>query len=161
MASTDKIRVLVIDDDPGICQALSLHLKFRGMDVITVQRGRAGLDLLPEGAFDIVLTDIGLPDMTGHDVVKEARTMFHDGAAPEIIVMTGNPTLDNAVESLREGAFQFVTKPLSMPFLEVVVDRALQHRLLRRRIEEMADEQETLVLRSLADICLLYTSRCV
>jgi len=152
MASTDKIRVLVIDDDPGICQALSLHLKFRGMDVITVQRGRAGLDLLPEGAFDIVLTDIGLPDMTGHDVVKEARTMFHDGAAPEIIVMTGNPTLDNAVESLREGAFQFVTKPLSMPFLEVVVDRALQHRLLRRRIEEMADEQETLVLRSLADI---------
>jgi len=152
MASTDKTRVLVIDDDPGICQALSLHLKFRGMDVITVQRGRAGLDLLPDGRFDIVLTDIGLPDMTGHEVVKETTRMFPEGSTPEIIVMTGNPTLDNAVESLKEGAFQFVTKPLSMPFLEVVVDRAVKHRKLRCRIEEMSDEQETLVLRSLADI---------
>ena len=152
MASTDKIRVLVIDDDPGICQALSLHLKFRGMDVITVQRGQAGLDLLPDGEFDILLTDIGLPDMTGHEVVKQTFTLFPDGGAPEVIVMTGNPTLDNAVESLKEGAFQFVTKPLSMPFLEVVVDRALQHRRLRRRIEELAEEQELLVLRSLADV---------
>lgn len=152
MALSDKTRVLVIDDDPGICQALSLHLKFRGMDVITVQRGRDGLDLLPDGEFDIVLTDIGLPDTTGHEVVKETMAMFADGSWPEIIVMTGNPTLDNAVQSLKEGAFQFVTKPLSMPFLEVVVDRALQHRKLRCRVEEMSDEQESLVLRSLADI---------
>ncbi|NUP99307.1 MAG: diguanylate cyclase [Armatimonadetes bacterium] len=147
-------RIVVIDDDRGIIQALTLHLQFRGHQVASAETGTAGLELLKQGDVDLVLCDIGLPDISGHEVVKAAKRQADEAGQvrPEVVVMTANPTLDNAMSALREGAFQFVTKPLSMPFLEVVVERALATRALRTRVDRLQHDARALVLRSAAEV---------
>ncbi len=146
--------VLVIEDDKALGQALSNHLRFRGDAVESVGTGGEGLSRLQAGGVDVVLCDIGLPDMSGHDVVRQALSGAEASAEgrPEFVMMTANPTLDNAIASLELGAFQFVTKPLSMPFLEVVIDRALSFRAARRESRRLQEEQEALVLSALADV---------
>ncbi len=154
MSSASAPLILVIDDDRAIGQALKMHLQFRGYAVDTVMTGRDGLDRLKQGDIDLLLCDIGLPDLSGHEVVKQAVTYAreHGHEPPDVVVMTANATLDNAISALREGADQFVTKPLSMPFLEVVVDRAMALRRLRGEVKRLQTEHTELVLQSLADL---------
>lgn len=146
--------VLIIDDERAICQSLGLHLKFRGMRVDSANSARDGLARLGQGGVDVVLCDIGLPDLSGHEVVQQATqaAVARGELPPEFVVMTANATLDHAVTSLREGACQFVTKPLSMPYLETVVARALEVRDLRRRVRALEEHQAASVMESVEAI---------
>jgi diguanylate cyclase (GGDEF)-like protein len=143
--------VLVVDDDPAICQALSLHLRFRGMKVHTANNVGAALQRLGEGGITLVVTDLGLPDGTGHEIIRRTKTELKGlDPRPEFVVMTANPTLDNAVAAFEEGACQFLQKPISTAFLEIVVKRALELADLRTSLREMTQEKKDMVLASLA-----------
>ncbi|MCC7491745.1 MAG: diguanylate cyclase [Fimbriimonadaceae bacterium] len=154
MAEQPQAVVLVVDDDRGICTSLAMHLKYRGFAVETACCGKDGLRRLAAGGIDLVITDIGLPDLSGHEVVRRAVHLAVEKGLdrPEFIIMTANATLDHAVSALEEGACQFITKPLSMPFLEVVVKHALALRALRQQVGQLESSREQLVLQALADI---------
>ncbi|MBI2299245.1 MAG: response regulator [Armatimonadetes bacterium] len=139
--------ILVIDDEPTITQALSLHFRFRGYQVEVANSGRAGLERLSHGGVDVALCDINLGDITGHQVVQTACQALAD-EAPEFVVMTANATLDHAIASLREGACQFVTKPWSVPYLETVVRRAVELRRLRRQVKVLEAAHQAYVLQT-------------
>ena len=113
-------RVLVVDDDRGLCLAVSTLLKEVGHDVETAADGPEALALLHERPFDIVLLDIGLPTMSGLDVLAQARSL---ATPPLVIMMTADDTPETVLESVRQHAFRFLRKPFPpTAILEVVND---------------------------------------
>src|SRR3990170_1878395 len=100
-------RVLVIDDDSGVRATLSATLQLSGYAVETAETGESGLDLALAGLFDVILTDMRMPGISGIDVLRQLRERHVDTA---LIIMTGFGTVDAAVEAMKLGAVDFVQK---------------------------------------------------
>ncbi|WP_306643323.1 sigma-54-dependent transcriptional regulator [Sanyastnella coralliicola] len=103
------INVLVIDDDVDICGLLQRFLERNGMKVETTFSGNSGVKLLERKKFDVVLTDFRLPDLSGIELIKRLKATR---VSSEIIVVTGYSDVRKAIESIRVGAFEYVTKPI-------------------------------------------------
>jgi CheY-like chemotaxis protein len=118
--STTTRRILVVDDDRGLRLALSTLLTNAGHTVETADDGPQALDLLQDRAFDIVLLDIGLPSMSGLDVLEQARAREKP---PLVIMMTADDTPQTVLESVRRQAFRYLRKPFPpKTIVEVVSD---------------------------------------
>ncbi len=102
--------VLVIDDEPAICRTLRINLKARGYQVETAADGRTALDIAREHTPDVVVLDLGLPDLDGVEVLTRLREFC---TAP-VIVLSARHGSDDKVEALDAGAEDFVTKPFGM-----------------------------------------------
>jgi CheY-like chemotaxis protein/anti-sigma regulatory factor (Ser/Thr protein kinase) len=120
--SANSRRVLVVDDDRGLCLALSTLLKEVGHDVATAADGPEALALLHQRAFDLVLLDIGLPTMSGLDVLAQARSL---ATPPLVIMMTADDTPETVLESVRRQAFRYLRKPFPPNTIVEVVSDAL------------------------------------
>jgi signal transduction histidine kinase len=145
------MQVLVIDDELGIREGCRRVLTSNGFGVETAENGPAGLHKLREGPFDIVLIDAMMPGMGGLEVLQQARTI-----APECIciIITGYATVELAVQAIREGADDFITKPFSAELLLQVISREVEHRRLvkeERRIKALEEETRQLA-RAKADL---------
>ena len=115
-------RILVVDDDRALRLALSTLLKDAGHDVETAGDGPEALTLLQDRAFDIVLLDIGLPSMSGLDVLARARALE---TPPLVIMMTADDTPETVLESVRRQAFRYLRKPFPPNAIVEVVNDAL------------------------------------
>jgi two-component system, OmpR family, response regulator len=115
-------RILVVDDDRGLRLALSTLLKDVGHDVETAGDGPDAVTLLQERAFDIALLDIGLPTMSGLDVLARARALE---TPPLVIMMTADDTPESVLESVRRQAFRYLRKPFPPNAIVEVVNDAL------------------------------------
>ena len=120
--SATSRRILLVDDDRGLRLALSTLLKDAGHDVETAGDGPEALALLRERAFDIVLLDIGLPSMSGLDVLAQARAL---ATPPLVIMMTADDTPETVLESVRRQAFRYLRKPFPPNTIVEVVNDAL------------------------------------
>ena len=121
------VNILVIDDEPIICEGCSQALSNSGNMVSKRMTGRAGLDALRDGQFDLVLLDMKLPDMDGMDILRTLRMEKPD---VYVIVMTGYSTVQNAVEAMKLGAFDYLAKPFSGDELMLAVERAIEKKCL-------------------------------
>jgi DNA-binding response OmpR family regulator len=120
--SANRRRILLVDDDRGLCLALSTLLNDEGHAVETAGDGPEALALLRERAFDIVLLDIGLPTMSGLDVLAQARAF---ATPPLVIMMTADDTSETVLESVRRQAFRYLRKPFPPKAIVDVVNDAL------------------------------------
>jgi len=133
-------RMLVIDDDQAICGFCENALmRLPGLSVTTEHRARHAIRLCESGKFDLVLSDLNMPDVDGVEILKIVKEKHPD---IPVIIMTGYPSLDNSVECLRLGAADYVLKPLIVDDLLTTVTRVLdekrlrqENRLLRRQLE--------------------------
>ncbi len=114
-------RVLIIDDEPSVLRVLGLLLERSGFAVASASNGREGLTLIAEKGFDVVLTDIIMPELSGVDFLKELRQ--HDLDVP-VILMTAGATLDSALDAIEYGAQQYLLKPVEPEALVLAVGRA-------------------------------------
>ena len=133
----DRARVLVVDDDEHIRGWLSDLLEANRYDVVAAADGEQAIGLLRAGEFDAVITDLMLPAADGVEVVRAARARPD---APEAIVVTAFGSIESAVEAVRAGAFDYLTKPLSSQKLLVVLERALERRTLKREVDVLRRE---------------------
>jgi two-component system, OmpR family, KDP operon response regulator KdpE len=117
-------RILVIDDELAILRALGTGLRARGHEVMTAQTGEDGLSQAALDGPDVIVLDLGLPDMDGVEVCRSVRQWTD---AP-IIVLSAHGTEARKVQALDEGADDFITKPFGMPELEARLRVALRHR---------------------------------
>jgi two-component system response regulator HydG len=124
-------RVLVIDDDPGVRSTLSATLKLAGFAAETAESGEAGLDLALTGLFDVILTDMRMPGISGLEVLRRLRERLVDTA---LIIMTGFGTVEEAVEAMKLGAVDFVQKPFFAEELLMRVRGATERRHLARQV---------------------------
>ena len=121
-------RILVVDDDRSVREFLVSALSGEGHDVVAAEGGQRGVELFRDGAFDVVVTDIRMPGTTGLELL---RTIKRQSPDVEVIVVTAHASLDTAIEALRDGAYDLITKPLpDVEALFRVVRRALEKRRL-------------------------------
>ncbi|MBU0741890.1 sigma-54 dependent transcriptional regulator [bacterium] len=132
--------ILVVDDEAGQRETLAGVLRDRGHTVLEAADGAAALALLRRESIDLLLTDMRMPGLSGHELLIECRELKPD---VPVVVMTAYGTVDVAVAAMKSGAADFLTKPIDLDQLEIVVDRALatrelvrENRALRRRLEE-------------------------
>jgi len=121
-------RVLLVDDDPDFCEALSDRLRSLGFQVSVADRGPEALRLCREEPPAIVLLDLVLPGMDGMSVLETIRREEPDAV---VIVITGHGTIARAVEAMKKGAYDFVSKPIDPRHLEIVMGKALERQALR------------------------------
>jgi PAS domain S-box-containing protein len=140
-------RILVVDDEQRIRQGCQAVLKKEGYYVALADDGRHGLDLIAAEHFDIVLLDLMMPSLSGFDVLTHIRELHPDTV---VIVITGYATLDHSVDSMKQGAFDFVPKPFTPNQLRAVVAKAIQH---TRALTDIATEKSRMrvLINRLAD----------
>ena len=137
---TDKnaardIDILVVDDEEIIRKLLQDYLTHIGYRVDTVVTGEEAVESARHKHYDLVITDLFLPGMSGLDVVRNVKTISPQSC---IIVVTGHGSLETAIESIRDGAYDYITKPLNMAGLEISVERALEYNKLLSDAREKA-----------------------
>jgi two-component system, NtrC family, nitrogen regulation response regulator NtrX len=120
-------RILVVDDEPGICQSLGGVLEDEGYAVETVDSGEACLAALAGGEFGLVLLDIWLPGMDGMEVLGRIQEIAAN-ERPVAVMISGHGSIEAAVKATKLGAFDFLEKPLSIEKVSVVVKNGLAHR---------------------------------
>jgi two-component system response regulator AtoC len=127
--SETKIKVLVAEDEVHLGQILSNFLGGRGYAVHTVTDGRAALESLRAESYDVALLDIVMPELDGLEVLKQVRA---DADPPEVIIITGNGTIETAISAMKLGAYDYMAKPYRMAEIDVLVRRAWEKRRLAR-----------------------------
>jgi putative nucleotidyltransferase with HDIG domain len=129
--------ILIVDDEESIRGVVGEYLRRRGYQVVTAGDGAQALDLLQQGGIDCCFTDINMPGMNGLDLAE--RIHATDSALP-VIVMTGYPTLDVSIHTLRNGVVDFLIKPVNLKQMEISLRRAIQQRAML--MENMLLKQE-------------------
>lgn len=122
MPNTHPIRILVVDDEPTVCQSIKLALAGEGYDIDLAASGEEALRRSDLSGYDLILADMMMPGVSGLDLLKGIQTK--DPAA-RVVIITGYPTEKAAAQSLRMGAVDFLPKPFTPAELRAAVARAL------------------------------------
>src|SRR6187200_2242034 len=122
-------RILIVDDDKDVRFPLKRYLVGRGYDVREADSVAAALEAFKASRPDAAVIDFSLGDGNGLDLLRSLRAL--DPALP-VILLTGHGTIDLAVQAIKEGAEQFFTKPVELPALDVVIERALDNQRVRQ-----------------------------
>ena len=123
----EHTKILIIDDEAPSREALVLLLQNADYDTKGAGSGNEAFALLAEDAFDIIITDLFLPDIDGIDILKRVKSV---APAMEVILITGHASAETAVRAMKEGAFDYITKPLNLDELRIIIDKAVEKRLL-------------------------------
>lgn len=150
MANNGKI--LILDDEPGIRLALSEVLSDAGYAVTSAESASEALGLLERNAFELVISDIVMPDMNGTEFLRRARQLSTE---TEIILITGLPETGTAIEAVRGGAFDYIVKPFTPDTIRRRAAAALEHYGLRAENRRYREELERLVDERTREISLL------
>jgi DNA-binding NtrC family response regulator len=137
-----KFKLLVVDDEKNIREGLAESLQMDGYAVETAADGNAGWKRFLKGDIDLVITDLRMPGIAGEELLK--RVTAETPGIP-VIVLTGHGTVENAVDAMRNGAYDFLTKPVNLDRLSLLVKRAIQNRelvLKHRRMEEELEQRK-------------------
>ena len=133
-------KMLIIDDEPLMRITLQDSLVGEGYEVVAAETGRKGVDLLRKNQWDIIITDLKLPDLEGIEILKEAKFL---NPSTEVILITAYGSIDSAVSAMKEGASDYLTKPFSMDELLLIIKRLLRMKQLeeenlslKKRVEE-------------------------
>jgi DNA-binding NtrC family response regulator len=137
-----NFRLLVIDDEKNIREGLAEYLAQDGYDVVCAENGDEGLKLFSQGDVDLIITDLKMPGISGEDLM---RKILAQAPGFPVIILTGHGSVETAVTAMREGAWDFLTKPVDMDHLSLKIKRALENRELvfkHRRMEEELERRK-------------------
>src|SRR5687768_10630216 len=130
-------KALIIDDEKFTLELFEYELKAQGFDVTTASSGTQGIDTLKKQDFDVVLTDLNMPDISGIEMVKNSKSIR---PFTEILVVTGDDSSEKAVEAIREGAFDYILKPVDFDKLFTSVRNAVESKRQAQVNERQAAE---------------------
>lgn len=129
--------ILTIDDEENIRNGLADNFELEGYKVKKAADGKEGLDLISSGDIDLVITDLRMDGISGEEVVRKVTT---DYPGIPVIVLTGHGSIDDATKAIKNGAFDFLTKPLDLDHLNIVVKNALKGRVQEQQIKELKEK---------------------
>jgi DNA-binding NtrC family response regulator len=123
----DAIKILVIDDDDSGREALTMLLRSAGYEVMSAATGESALDFINREQYQVIVSDLFLPDKSGLDILQNVQKI---SPSTEVIVVTGHASAQTAVRAMKEGAFDYITKPIDFDELKIVVIKALEKQKL-------------------------------
>src|SRR5256885_898673 len=141
---SDPATLLIADDDPGLRESLERTLTREGFRVILASDGRGALERLQGGGIDLVVTDLKMPGLTGIEVLRAAKAIAPD---VDVILLTAFGTVEEAVKAMKDGAYDFLTKPFRREQLLKLIGKALerrdlieQNRALQQRLDDLLQQ---------------------
>lgn len=126
--------ILVIDDEDSMCNFMEIMLAKEGYNVRTTTRGPEAVGLLKDQHYDVVIADLNMPEMTGIDVLKEVKEFKRD---QEFIVMTAYASVDTAIEAMKQGAADYITKPFKVDEIKLVIEKTINRRKLTQENQDL------------------------
>ena len=126
--------VLVVDDQAPIRESMVITFRREGYGVASAESGHQALELLAQRPFDLIVTDLRMTGMSGIDVLKKTKELFPD---TEVVVMTAYGTIEGAVDAIKSGAYDYLTKPFQPEELTLVAERALERKGLTQRVRRL------------------------
>lgn len=133
----DKKKILVIDDDSLMRDFLTETITRMDYDVTAASNGETGIKCFKEDEFELVITDLRMPDISGMDVLKRIKAIQHETA---VVMMTAYGTIDNAVEAMKQGAFDYITKPFSADAIEITVKKVFKYLNIKQERDNFKKE---------------------
>lgn len=125
-------RILIVDDDKEFAEGLAEHVGELGYLANVAYDGREGLDKFRASDFHLVLTDLQMPGMDGMELLHEIKKVDNRSI---VVVITGFGTIESAVQAIKRGAYDYITKPVKLDELNIVVNRALEKRGLVKQLD--------------------------
>src|SRR5918996_1744148 len=138
---SEPATLLVADDDPGLRESLERTLTRDGYRVLLASDGRAALERFQSGGIDLIVTDLKMPGLTGLELLRAAKAI-----APnvDVILLTAFGTVEEAVKAMKDGAYDFLTKPFRREQLVKLIDKALERRSLIAQNRDLRQQLEDL-----------------
>jgi two-component system response regulator AtoC len=133
----ETIRVLVVDDEEPLRRLLKKELGRKGFTVEVAADGMGALGVLKDGVFDVLLLDIVMPGIDGIELLDRLKA---DPASPVIVVLTGRATVETAVEAMKNGAYDYLSKPYKLDELVIVINRAFEYGKLSKKSQLLEQE---------------------
>ena len=127
-------KALVIDDDISTLELMQFYLESLEFEVITAENGTKAIESVKETRFDLILTDLHLPDFDGIEIVKQIKQILPE---TEIIMITGYGSTEKAIEATKAGAFYYVEKPIELDELTILIEKALERKQQVAEIQEL------------------------
>ncbi len=127
-------KILVIDDEKNIRDGIKKSLEFEGYEVAVSENGDKGIEIVYKGGIDLVITDLKMPEKTGEEFLKDV--LDFDRHIP-VIILTGHGNVETAVEMMRLGAYDFMTKPFNLDKMLLIIARALESRNIKKTKETL------------------------
>ena len=127
-------KILVIDDEKNIRDGIKKSLEYEGYEVVTADNGEKGIETVYKGGIDLVITDLKMPEKTGEEFLKEI--LEFDKHIP-VIVLTGHGNVETAVDMMRLGAYDFMTKPFNLDKMLLIIARALESKNIKKTNETL------------------------
>lgn len=131
------MKILLIDDEPMVLKSISNFITYQlGHDVTTCTSADEAREIFDKDPYPMVISDIRMPGLSGIDLIKEIKARA-DGELTDIVLITGHANLNNAIEALRAGAYDFLQKPIDVEHLAMVIERVAEHQSLLRENKEL------------------------
>ncbi|MFP4329392.1 MAG: sigma-54-dependent transcriptional regulator [Alkalispirochaetaceae bacterium] len=134
-----KFNVLIVDDEKNIREGLGKALELDGYNVLLAADGQNGLDIIEEEEVDLVIADLRMPRISGEELLRRVVQSY---PTVPVIILTGHGTIETAVQAMRDGAYDFLTKPVNLDRLSLLCKRALSTRELVMQHRQMQEELE-------------------
>ncbi|MEA1910480.1 MAG: sigma-54 dependent transcriptional regulator, partial [Spirochaetota bacterium] len=141
-----KFNILIVDDEKNIREGLGSSLEMDGYNILLAEDGKEGLSLVNKKEIDLVISDLKMPEMSGEELL---RKLSSSNPNIPVIILTGHGTIKSAVDAMRDGAFDFLTKPVNLDRMSLLVKRALsnrqlvlKHRALQNEIVELSKKNK-------------------
>jgi two-component system response regulator HydG len=135
--TTHKAHILVVDDDLSHCAIIQALMKSWGYEVSLAHNGRAAVEQAKEIPFDLIVTDVRMSEMDGLEALKAIKA--YNPAIP-ILIMTAYSNVESAVDAIKSGAYDYLTKPLDFDMLQLTIARALEHTHLKTENEQLKQQ---------------------
>jgi DNA-binding NtrC family response regulator len=133
-------KILVVDDDLEMCRLLSEVLSGEGFSVLTVGESVEASKILKKEEFDVILTDLRMKGLKGLDLLEEAKKV---ASLTPVIIITAFGTIESAIQAMKMGAYDYITKPFQIDELVLTVKKALENRLLKKEVVRLKKEVES------------------
>lgn len=132
MKNQTTVRILVIDDDDDVCSIIKDFLETEGYEVSLLKDPSQAVNMVGEGHFHIVLLDLIMPKINGQTLLKQIKKAYSDVC---VIIFTAYPTIESAIETLKNNAFDYIKKPIVFEDLKKTIDLALRKQGILRNLE--------------------------
>jgi DNA-binding NtrC family response regulator len=127
-------KILLVDDDPSSIDLISEILQKTGLEVVVAKDGEDALNKFSVNSFELILTDLMMPKMDGLALLKEIKKKEKDAV---VLIITGFGTIESAVSAIKTGAYDYISKPIKVDELELVINRALEKRRLINQLHSL------------------------
>jgi len=140
-----NFNILIVDDEKNIREGLGRSLEMDGYNISLAGDGKEGMEVINSSEIDLVVSDLKMPEMSGEELLKKISASY---PTVPVIILTGHGTIESAVNAMRDGAFDFLTKPINLDRLSLLVKRALSSRQLVLQHRELQNEIDKLSKRN-------------